>query len=216
MQLRNGKQSVIKPTVVSNEIQSFKDTIKLILDHISSDPGRSSIERIQLSTPIFETINQQSVETLTGVGNNHMFLSTIYKKATELTCVIIERSYTNMYLDSDDEKIAIIRLLSEMFRAKRTISRILWKARTDPNIQDMMEKEDGHSELLYRCLRHIVSDDNEYDIHLYEDGEYTDVELYDWYFLENYGKDESCDSFIMNSDACFGADIRGFNSLLWK
>ena len=215
MQLRNGKESSSE-IQSSNEIQSFKDTVKLILDHISSDPGRSSIERIQLATPIFETINQQSVETLTGVGNNHMFLSTVYTKATELTCVIIERSYYNMYLDSDDKKCAIIRLLSEMFRVKRTISRILWKARTDPNIQDMMEKEDGHSELLYRCLRHIVSDDNEYDIHLYEDGEYTDVELYDWYFLENYGKDESCDSFIMNSDACFVADIRGFNSLLWK
>ena len=222
MQLRNGKESSSE-IQSSNEIQSFKDTIKLILDHISSDPGRSSIERIQLSTPIFETINQQSVETLTGVGNkptgvgnNHMFLSTIYKKATELTCVIIERSYSNMYLDSDDEKCAIIRLLSEMFQARRTISQILWKARTDPNIQDMMEKGDGHSELLYRCLRHIVSDNYEYDIHLYEDGEYTDVELYDWYFLENYGKDDSYDSFTMNADACFGADIRRFNEMLWN
>ena len=199
-----------------NDVQSFKDTVKLILDHISSDPPSSYIERMQLITPIFETINEQSVETLTGTGNNHMMISTVYKKATELTCVIIARSYSNMYLDSDDEKCAMIRLLSEMFRAKRTISRILWKARTDPKIQDMMEKEDGHSELLYKCLRHIVSDDNEYDIHLDEDGEYTDVELYDWYFLENYGKDESRDSFTMNADACFGADIRGFNSLLWS
>jgi hypothetical protein len=121
-----------------------------------------------------------------------------------------------MYLDSDDEKIAIIRLLSEMFQARHTISQILWKARTDPKIQDMMEKGDGHSELLYRCLRHIVSDNYEYDIHLYEDGEYTDLELYDWYFLENYGKDDSYDSFIMNADACFGADIRRFNEMLWN
>ena len=201
-----------------NDVQSFKDTVALILEHIRSDPPCSYIERMQLIAPIFETINEQSVETLidVGVGNNHMMISTVYKKATELTCVIIERSYSNMYLDSDDEKCAMIRLLSEMFRAKRTISRILWNTRTAPTIQDMMEKEDGHSELLYRCLRHIVSDDNEYDIHLYEDGEYTDVELYDWYFLENYGKDESRDSFTMNADACFGADIRGFNSLLWS
>ena len=72
---------------------------------------------------------------------------------------------------------------------RQTAAKIMWTARTSKSVQDMMENGDRHSELVYRCLKHIASDEAEscdYEFYTYEDGEYTDVELFDWHLLPNY------------------------------
>jgi hypothetical protein len=223
MQLRNGKQVTGKQvtgkqvTEKSETHLSFTDTVRNLLDGCIN--AFSPIEKINAMCKVFDTINNQSAGMLSemGLGDTYKFLSTIYRKTVELTCVLIERTYLNEYYDTD--KNAMIRLLSVMFQVRRTAAQILWTARTSKNVQDMMENGDRHSELLYRCLKHIVSDEAEscdYKFYLYEDGEYTDVELFDWYLLPNYCEDLSRDPYIMNADDCFGAEIRRFNSWLWS
>jgi hypothetical protein len=134
----------------------------------------------------------------------------------ELTRVIIEHSYVKIY--TDDEKIAVIRLLYEMYKTRQTLKSILWRARTEKNVRKLLDDGDRHAELLYRCLKHIVSDESEscdYKIYSYGDMDYTDLELYDWYLSPNYGRVAGTDSYVRNADICFCDAIRRFNRMLW-
>ena len=222
MQLRNGKKTIRAsaptPTPTPGPVQptSFIETTRQALNrHEQSLNTATYYERVANLISVFGIINDQSVEILSGIGDDYKFMSTIYKKTVELTCVIIERSYQSQY--TDDEKIAIIRLLSVMYQVRYTVSDILWDARTRQTIQDMMENGDRHSDQLYRCLKHMVSDESEsydYEIYKYEDGEYTDVELYDWYLQSNYYKNSKADTYIANADDCFGGELRRYNRRL--
>jgi len=224
MQLRNGKTTIQlengNPTIQLENCrrtsEPLSETIRGMMDVLNKQ--KSSVDKLNAGIKLFQTINQQSDEALSTITNKYQFLATLYRKTVEFTCELIQRSYnSNKY--SDIEKTKMIRFLSELYQARVNVSRILWDARTQKNIQDMMESDDGYSELLYRCLKHIVSDESEslyYDIHLYEDGEYTDVELYDWYLLQNYDGDAETDSYIVNADHCFAEPIFRFNEKLWQ
>lgn len=223
MQLRNGKKTMAGaptsvPTPTPVQAVSFIETTRQALNrHEQSLNTATYYYRLANLISVFGIINDQSVEILSGIAEDCKFMSTIYQKTVELTCVIIERSYTTQY--NDDEKIAIIRLLSVMYQVRCTVSHILWNARTRRTIQDMMENGGRHSDQLYRCLKHMVSDESEsydYEVYLYEDGEYTDLELYDWYFQSNYNECSTTDTYVKNADACFGGEIRRYNRKLWS
>jgi hypothetical protein len=227
MQLRNGKrlQNSNKPVQnsngnpVQNNTQIFVETTTRMLDVCQKTYATASpLDKITNVLRVFEFINQQPIETLTGMHDNYKFLSTIYKKTVGLTCVIIKRSYMETY--ADHEKVATIRILSEMYKARQRVMPILWSARTNENVRKILDNGDGggHADLLYRCLKHIVSDESEscdYMLPSYEANEYTDVELYDWYLLPNYGKVAESDPYVRNADVCFGEAIRRFNAMLW-
>lgn len=227
MQLRNGKQvSVTGNTEVTGNTTkcvkcpddhiSFTNKVRNLMDGCVNT--FSPIDKINAMCKVFDTINDQTVEMLSEIDmGNYKFLSTIYMKTVELTCDLIERTYLNEYYGED--KGSMIRLLSVMFQVRQTVAQIMWTARTSKSVQDMMENGDKNSELLYRCLKHIVSEESEsydYEFYTYEDGEYTDVELFDWYLLPNYSIGGWRDPYIDNADECFGAEIRRFNRRLWS
>jgi hypothetical protein len=225
MQLRNGKKiiraSAPAPTptpAAPVQAESFIEMTRDALNRYERTYNTATYcEKLNNLITVFGIINNQSVEILSRIGDDCKFMSTIYQKSVELTCTIIERSYTNQY--NEDENIAIIRLLSVMYQVRCTVSGILWKARTDRTIQNMMEEGDRHSDILYRCLKHMVSDESEscdYEIYLYEEGEYTDVELYDWHFQPNYNECSTTDTYVKNADACFGVEIIRYNRKLWS
>ena len=225
MQLRNGKKILVSvpasapaPVSVPAPEQSFVDMTREALNrHVELYDTATYYEKLNSLFAVFNIINNQPVETLSGMGDDCKFLATIYRKSVELMCVIVERSYTNNY--TDDEKIAIIRLLSLTYQVRYAVSDILWNARTNCQIQEMMENGDRHSEVLYRCLKHMVSEESEsniYEVYKYEDGEYTDVELYDWHLLPNYSIGGWRDPYIENADDCFGDEITRFNRRLWS
>jgi len=221
MQLRNGKNTLVSvpapaPTP-ANEMSFVDMTREALSRHVQMYETVTYYEKLNSLLAVFGIINNQSVETLSRMGDDYKFLATVYRKTVELMCVIVERSYTNEY--NDDEKIAIIRLLSLTYQVRWTVSDILWEVRTYPRIQEMMENGDRHSDLLYRCLKHMVSEESEseiYEVYKYEDGEYTDVELYDWYLLPNYCKNSKADAYIKNADVCFGDEISRYNRRLWS
>lgn len=215
MQLRNGKNTLA--SAPANEMSFVDMTREALSRHVQIYETATYYEKLNSLLAVFGIINHQSVETLSGMGDDYKFLATVYRKTVELMCVIVERSYTNEY--TDDEKIAIIRLLSLTYQVRWTVSDILWEVRTYPRIQEMMENGDRHSDLLYRCLKHMVSEESEsdiYEVYKYEDGEYTDVELYDWYLLPNYCKNSKADAYIENADVCFGDEISRYNRRLWS
>jgi hypothetical protein len=219
MQLRNGKQVLVLGTKINPEPESvvplFVDTVRNMIDQCNNIIV--FLDRIQNVLKVFVLINQQPVETLTGIQDDYKLLSIIYKKTVEFTRVIIECSYIKIH--TDDEKIVIIRLLYEMYKTRQTLASILWNARMDENVRKLLDDGDGHAELLYRCLKHIVSDESEscdYKIYSYGDMYYTDVELYDWYLLPNYDRVAGTDSYVRNADVCFCDAIRRFNVRLWN
>jgi len=226
MQLRNGKQvsgvseRKCKKVSVSDEKAQLISSVRKLLDAFQKyNSTVSDTDKVYRMIEIFEKINQHSVETLSAMDGSLKFISTVYMKTMELTCTLIERSYSRLY--TSYEKGAVIRLLSEMYKTRCTTREILWDGRLKENIRNMLETGELHSEQIYRCLKHIASDESEsrdYQIYTYDDGEYTDEELYDWYFLDNYRnrKDASEDSYMSNADECFGAEIRRFNGMLWR
>ncbi len=219
MQLRNGKNTLGSASVPTpaNEMSFVDMTREALSRHVQIYETATYYEKLNSLLVVFGIINDQSVETLSGMGDDYKFLATVYRKTVELMCVIVERSYTNEY--TDDEKIAIIRLLSLTYQVRWTVSDILWEVRTHHQIQEMMENGDRHSDLLYRCLKHMASEESEsdiYEVYKYEDGEYTDVELYDWYLLPNYCKNSKADAYIENADVCFGDEISRYNRRLWS
>ena len=221
MQLRNGKNTLVSvPASVpapANEM-SFVDMTREALNlHLQMYETATYYEKLNSLIAVFNIINNEPVETLSNMGDDCKFVATIYRKTVELMCVIVERSYTNEY--TNDEKIAIIRLLALTYQVRYTVSDILWDARTNHQIREMMENGERHSDLLYRCLKHMVSEESEsdiYEVYKYEDGEYTDVELYDWYLLPNYCKTSKSDAYIQNADTCFGGEINRYNRRLWS
>lgn len=222
MQLRNGKKILVSAPVSvpasapANEMSFVDMTREALGRHGQMYETATYYEKLNSLLAVFNVLNDQSVETLSGMGDDYKFLATIYRKTVELMCVIVNRSYTTEY--TDDEKIAIIRLLSLTYQVRYTVSDILWEVRTHHQIQEMMEHGDRHSDLLYRCLKHMVSEESEsdiYEVYKYEDGEYTDVELYDWHLLPNYSIGGWIDPYIENADTCFGDEISRYNRRLW-
>lgn len=231
MQLRNGKKtmsgasvpapvpaSLSVPASLPAPVTLFVDMTREALNlHLQMYEMATYYENLNSFLAVFGIINDQSVETLSGMGDDYKFVATVYRKTVELMCVIINRSFTTEY--TDEEKIAIIRLLSLTYQVRYTVSDILWEVRTNHQIREMMENGDRHSDLLYRCLKHMVSEESEsdvYEVYKYEDGEYTDVELYDWYLLPNYCKISKYDAYIENADVCFGDEISRYNRRLWS
>ena len=133
MQLRNGKRVSVK----SETPISFTDEVRNLLDGCVNT--FSPIDKISAMCKVFDTINDQSEEMLSemGMGDDYKFLSTIYRKTVELTCVLIERTYLNEYYGED--KGSMIRLLSVMFQVRQTAAQIMWTARTSKSVQDMMD-----------------------------------------------------------------------------
>ena len=219
MQLRNGKNTLVSvPASLPAPVTLFVDMTREALNlHLQMYETATYYENLNSFLAVFGIINDQSVETLSGMGDDYKFVATVYRKTVELMCVIINRSFTTEY--TDEEKIAIIRLLSLTYQVRYTVSDILWEVRTNHQIREMMENGDRHSDLLYRCLKHMVSEESEsdvYEVYKYEDGDYTDVELYDWYLLPNYCKNIKADAYIENADVCFGDEISRYNRRLWS
>ena len=71
---------------------------------------------------------------------------------------------------------------------------------------------------LYRCLCHMKSNYNEpyeYNIETYEDSEYTNVELYNWYLEVNNIYDIKSDRYVNCIEACIETEIIHMNPLIW-
>jgi hypothetical protein len=219
MKLRNGKHLYASvPVITGTETkEQFIKKMLALIDRCQPSATGTTIDKLHNMLPCFTAINQMPLDLWSTFDVNLRFHATLYRKTVELTITIIERSY--MYRYSDDEKTASIRLLSEMYKARQTFANILWKGRTNKNVQDMMDAGYDHSEPLYRCLKHIVSDNSEstyYAIYSYDDREYSDVELYDWYLSPNFDSNLPDDEYINNADSCFGGDIDRFNMKLWN
>jgi len=215
MQLRNGKQ--LQTPTDGGAKEQFIKKMMVILGKCQPSINNSNVEKHHNMLACFIEINRMPLDTWTTFDPTLRFHATMYQKTMECTITIIDRSYMSNY--TDEYKSVSIRLLSEMYKTRKTMANILWQGRTNKNIQELMDAGHYHSEQLYRCWKHIISDKSEsnyYEIYTYDDGEYSNVELYNWYLLPNIYGNRKSDKYINNADHCFGDFIERFNVKMWN
>ena len=147
-------------------------------------------------------------------NTDSQWLTTVYLKAIGIQCSIIEHSYRNENYMRKNTKQAFILILSSAYKVQMKIGTILWTTRHEPHIREMLETDNG--DMMYRCLKHIISDESEphdYEIYTYDDGEYSGEEIWDYYFGHNAGA-EYDDPYITNADICLDDIIRHRNRML--
>ena len=94
--------------------------------------------------------------------------------------------------------------------------KVIWATRTTEANRKILDTDTEDAVLLYRCLRHIISDESlayDYKIYTYNDGEYTEEGLWDYYFAHNAEYPDNCDleRFLIQSDTCLSGPIRHWN-----
>lgn len=159
------------------------------------------LEAVRKSTDILKQYNK-----ITPSKNIH----NLYERCVEITTDIIENANKIDEINADT-KSALIRLISETYKLQLKLGRIIWSARRE---QQLPDAKDYDTDTFYRCLKHIISDESipyDYDIEIYDDGEYTDVELWDYYYLD-YATES--DPYVINADTCFQGNIRFWNPMI--
>ena len=69
---------------------------------------------------------------------------------------------------------------------------------SEENKGKIIEDRNSKEALAYYCYSHLYNSNeiNEYDIHTYEDGEYTYEEIYDYYYGNNTNNNPEDDKFL--------------------
>jgi len=93
--------------------------------------------------------------------------------------------------------------------------------KTDKSKQLLSEGIDCDFTLkLYRCITHMYDVDagiaeTRYGFREYDNGEYTDVEIFDWYFGGEERGSIDTDIYIESYYKCFVREIECLNRLYW-
>lgn len=169
--------------------------------------------KVQYTMGNLNYIDEYSREKL--LSMDVIWLKNIYCSCVDIITRIIVASYKHC-LFSDKTKQEFIRLLFAVDKLQKKIGNIIWSLRTDERVFTilMSETHELEAESLYRCLRHIISGEfiaYDYQIESYDLGDYSDVELWDYWFSPNYQENVNDDLFVKNANHCREGRIRFWN-----
>lgn len=214
MYLRSGKKILSVGVVeepLSVSLAALTRTMYNLSDIRHSYNDEWFINRVGQTTEILNYILDRADDLK---NMDSQWLTTVYLKAIGIQCSIIEHSYRNENYMRKNTKQAFILILSSAYKVQMEVGTILWTTRQEPHIRELLETDNG--DMMYRCLKHIISDESEphdYEIYTYDDGEYSGEEIWDYYFGHNAGA-EYDDPYITNADICLDDIIRHRNRML--
>ena len=184
---------------------------------------QSQIQAIDQIRELFDYINADFL----AMENNRYLIVIMYMKSIELTKNIIEKTYENRDL-SDQDKIIIIRALSSLFITHMNMGHLIWQMKKTNEIKQLLSEEREYEEReydfkskLYRCITHMYDVESgiaetRYGLRDYDNGKYTDVEIFDRYFGYE-GRGLVCDDMYIESYyKCFVREIECVNRLYWE
>jgi hypothetical protein len=214
MLLRNGK------TIYSGDKDRLRDFNMRYMDIIHVYVWCNGYETVMLPRirDDFRFVNA-NFEEMFGRNNEEMVV-TLYKRSAQLTADIIDMTY--FIEPTDDEKSLVIQTLAALEETGTRMGRMLFDIVRSESVSDRLYRprcEYGPKEyMLYRCLSHMYDQDvgdaeRLYGLHSYTDGEYSDVELYDWYI--DYESDND-DPYVNAHNKCFNREIHSINCLYWR
>jgi hypothetical protein len=212
MQLRSGRR--INEPATERLYCSPKSLLKEIylLDDIDEHHDRDwFLKKVMCTRGNLNYIEEYSREKL--LSMDVLWLKNIYCNCVDIITQIIVASYTHDSF-SDKTKHEFIRLLFAANKLQKKLGDIIWSLRTDERVVQIIMSKTVEAWGLYRCLRHIISGEYiAYDYHIesYDVGEYTDVELWDYWFAPNVMENANDDLFVKNADHCGEGNIRFCN-----
>jgi hypothetical protein len=169
------------------------------------------LSKVQETRERLNYIHEYSNEKLTSMDVT--WLRNIYFYCVTIICKIIKASYKIKKILKKTKK-ELIRIVFAANQLQQKIGNIIWSLRTDISILKVIDSDsDEDAENMYRCLRHIISDEfiaYDYKIHMYENSDYA-VELWDYYFAPNTMKCIDDDPFVKQATFCREAPICFWN-----
>ena len=173
------------------------------------------LSRIEQTRGTLNYICEYSNEKLASIDNES--LVTLYLRSVNVIYTIIESSYTATSKSFNVRtKKELILFLYSASKLQLAIGKVIWATRTTEANRKILNMDTEYAEFLYRCLRHIISDESlayDYKIYTYNDCEYTEEELWDYYFAHNAEHPDKCDleRFLIQADTCLRGPIRHWN-----
>jgi len=207
MQLRSGKITNWSPAYCRKQKQ-------LMCNLVDARVSSGNCARLPLLTAIyliFENMNsdlpKQDLEEYCG------YIVTAYEKSFTLMYQLIEMTYSEVRRPkSDKEKVLFVRTLLEIDRIQEYLTGLIKKHQAEmfqfghnqthkkglapPDKNQERDKARLYMENLSKCLCHIYRvehDETFYGVYEYGNGEYTDIEIFDYYFGENCYEPENID-----------------------
>lgn len=169
------------------------------------------LSKVQQTRGNLNYIEEYSREKL--LSMDVKWLRIVYFRTVEIMRKIISASYTQISFSSKTKQ-EFIRMLYAANQLQKKIAYILWELRTTEGVFKILITETDDADWLYRCLRHIISDEcmaHDYHIESYNIGDYTDAELWDYWFAPNALKLETNDPFLKQVNISLQGPIRFWN-----
>lgn len=221
MQLRSGRTTLnheknTEISLIKELITTVDKTIDELLDEHKKKPVSLDINNLKHTLTLFQTMRATVYQNVrddnTASGDRFALIS--YATTLRLMGDIIKYTYTHASLDYSDYTkglfVKTIYELREAFLITRTILshrkcesdyiEKLLQISIDQKGQQISDARSWEARAYY-CYRHFYKSNeaNNYDIGSYANGNYTDVEIYDYYFKGNAGKDVNSD-LLINED----------------
>jgi hypothetical protein len=201
---------------LDTEVDEFKSNLTIKLAKVTTSMKMPFIKRMNELGNFMESINEELPDIYEVQPTDSMteLVLTTYQKCIELMANMIKKTYFDeSHSDSplcygNNGKIAFIETLSKLHRASSAIAVMMCDIRdnttTIANILKLAEpgtRMNDSSEITkktYLCYRHLdcCGDMYVYEMNTYIYDEYTEVELYDYYFLPNQNENVNDDVFI--------------------
>ena len=209
MQLRSGK--------VTNWSSAYcRKQTKLMCNLLEARVSSGNCASLSLLTSVFEIFQHMNSELpKLDLEEFCRYIVTAYEKSFTLMYQLIEMSYSEVRRPkSDKAKIMFVRALLEIDRSQEYLTGLIEKhqvemfqfGRSDRNQEK--DKARLYMENLSKCLCHIYRVENDetfYKVYEYGAKEYTDIEIFDYYFGENYYEPENTeyDEFLQTTKNYF-------------
>ena len=209
MQLRSGK--------VTNWSSAYcRKQNKLMCNLLEARVSSGNCANVFLLTSVFEIFQHMNAELpKLDLEEFCRYIVTAYEKSFTLMYQLIEMSYSEVRRPkSDKAKIMFVRALFEIDRSQEYLTGLIKKHQAEmfqfgrSRKNQEKDKATSYMENLSKCLCHIyrVEDDEMfYGVYEYGAKEYTDVEIFDYYFGENYHepKNAEYDEFLQTTKNYF-------------
>ena len=208
MKLRSGKVIYVHSDYYVKQLQ--------IIDNIGQ--SRISSEKhnkLLLLKNIYILFRQIHMElTPEKVVDYFRYITTAYERSYTIMCQLVEMTYSHVHRPkTNKEKTLFVRAMLEIYRSQEYLSGLIIRHQVEMsecgygwfNKKWDEERTRVYMNKLSLCLSHIHRVENDqlfYKVCEYGDNEYTEVEIFDYYFGGSYDNYDS-DEFIQTTKKYF-------------
>ena len=219
MQLRSGTAIIMstQKTETNKKTETNTPNIDICLKTITgllniNENCAKTIANMKYVKQLYDILDDEFFLVYKNMSHQSMvrFIMVLYKKTLSLICDIIKKTYEIKSLEyTSSEKEMMVTLLYKLRQVFVKTREVMYELTgssymktllktSEENKGKIIEDRNSKEALAYYCYSHLYNSNeiNEYDIHTYEDGEYTYEEIYDYYYGNNTNNNPEDDKFL--------------------